>query len=130
MMRVIMHLIVLAGLMLGLVACASQPSGTAAGAVQNYLQARVDKDVDAMIGLSCPDWEAQARVEAASFASMNAALDQVACSDVAADGATALVTCSGKIVTTYNGEQRDWPLEDFTFKVVDDDGEWRMCGYK
>lgn len=129
-MRVVIHLVALAGLMLSLVACSNQPSGTAAEAVQNYLQARVDKDVDAMIGLSCPDWEAQARVEAASFASMNAALEDVACTDAGAEGEATLVTCSGKIVTTYNGEGRDWPLEDFTFKVIDDGGEWRMCGYK
>lgn len=129
-MRVVLNSIALVALIMGLTACASQPSGTAAEAVQNYLQARVDKDVDAMIGLSCPDWEAQARVEATSFASMNAALDAVACTDVGTEGEAALVTCSGKIVTTYNGEGRDWPLEDFTFKVSDDDGEWRMCGYK
>lgn len=129
-MRVIINFAVRVSLLAGLVACASQPSGTAAEAVQDYLQARVEKDVEAMIGLSCPDWEAQARVEAASFASMNAALEDVACAEAGAEGEAALVTCSGKIVTTYNGEGRDWPLEDFTFKVIDDGGEWRMCGYK
>jgi hypothetical protein len=129
-MPVIHRLVVLASIVSGLVACAGQPSGTAAEAVQNYLQARADKDAEAMIGLSCPDWEAQARVEAASFASMNAALEEVACTDAGAEGEAALVTCSGKIVTTYNGENRDWPLEDFTFKVIDDGGEWRMCGYQ
>lgn len=129
-MRVMIRCVVLVGWLAGLAACASQPAGTAAEAVQDYLQARVDKDVDAMISLSCSDWEAQARTEAASFASMNAALEEVVCTDAGVEGDTALVTCSGKIVTTYNGEGRDWPLEDFTFKVIDDGGEWRMCGYK
>lgn len=129
-MRLVYSWVVLASLLLGAAACAGQPAGTAADAVQSYLQARVEKDVDAMIGLSCPDWEAQARVEAASFASMNAALDEVACTEAGTAGEAALVTCSGKIVTTYNGENRDWPLEDFTFKVIDDGGEWRMCGYE
>ncbi len=129
-MRIIIRWAVLIGFSLGLAACQSQPSGSPPEAVQNYLQARVDKNVEQMIGLSCPDWEAQARIEAASFASMNAMLEEVACADAGADGGAALVTCSGKIVTTYNGEGRDWPLEDFTFKVIDDDGEWRMCGYK
>jgi hypothetical protein len=128
-MRVIIRWAILTSFLLGLAACASPPAGTAADAVQNYLQARVDKNVDAMIGLSCPDWEAPARVEAASFASMNAVLDNVACTDAGTDGDAALVTCSGQIVTTYNGEQREWPLEDFTYKVVEDGGEWRMCGY-
>lgn len=126
-MRVMIRFVILAGL---LAACASQPTGTASDTVQNYLQARVDKNVDAMIGLSCSEWEASARTEAASFASMNAVLDNVTCTDAGTDSDATLVTCSGKIVTTYNGEGRDWPLEDFTFKVVEDGGEWRMCGYK
>src|SRR3982074_3733309 len=51
----------------------------AASAVQKYLQARAASDVDQMTLLSCPTWEAQARVEAASFKSMNARLDAVTC---------------------------------------------------
>lgn len=111
-----------------LAGCKSQTS--AADSIMAYLQARVQSDVDKMIGLSCPEWEAQARIEASTFKALNAQLDGVSCSDVSADGATTLVSCTGKIVTTYNGETTEWPPSNGLFKTVLDDGEWRMCGYQ
>ena len=111
-----------------LAGCKSQAS--AADAIMAYLQARVQSDVDKMIGLSCPEWEAQARIEASTFKALNAQLDGVSCADSSTDGNTTLVSCTGKIVTTYNGETREWPLSDRQFKTVLDDGEWRMCGYQ
>ena len=111
-----------------LVGCKSQTS--AADSIMAYLQARVQSDVDKMIGLSCPEWEAQARIEASTFKALNAQLDGVSCKDASADGSATLVSCKGKIVTTYNGETREWPLSDRQFKTVLDDGEWRMCGYQ
>jgi hypothetical protein len=104
--------------------------GSAAQTVQDYLQARVQGDLDKMINLSCADWEAQARVEAASFKSMKASLDGVACQDAGTSGQYALVSCTGKIVTSYNGESRDWSVSDHPYRVLKDDGDWRMCGYQ
>lgn len=111
-----------------LAGCKSQAG--AADSIMAYLQARVQSDVDKMIGLSCPDWEAQARIEASTFKALNAQLDGVSCQDAGTDGSATLVSCTGKIVTTYNGETREWPLSDRQFKTVLDDGEWRMCGYQ
>ena len=101
----------------------------ASSAIQQYLKARAASDVDKMTLLSCPAWEAQARVEAASFRSMNATLDGVTCQVSGSDGSSTLVTCQGKIVTTYQGEARQWSVGDHPFKVVQQDGAWRMCGY-
>src|SRR5206468_12834353 len=84
----------------------------AASAIQKYLQARAASDVDQMTLLSCPAWEAQARVEAASFKSMNAKLDAVTCQVSGSDSGSTLVTCQGKIVTTYQGEARQWSVGD------------------
>ena len=122
--------IALFGLVTLVVACQAGGGGAASQKVQSYLQARVQSDVDKMIGLSCASWEAQARVEAASFKSMKATLDNVACKEAGTDGAASLVACTGKIVTSYNGESRDWSVSDKQFKVVQDRGDWRMCGYK
>jgi hypothetical protein len=102
---------------------------SAASAIEKYLQARAASNADQMTLLSCPDWEAQARVEAASFKSMNARLEGVTCQVSGSDGGSTLVTCQGKIVTTYQGEARQWTVGDHPFKVVQQDGEWRMCGY-
>jgi hypothetical protein len=116
-----------------LVACApgAPAAGGAAGRnVEAYLLARTRSDVGQMISLSCAAWEPQARVEAASFKSMQAQLDGVACTVESSDGANATVNCSGRIKTSYNGDNRDWPLDQRPFSSVFEGGEWRMCGYK
>jgi hypothetical protein len=112
-------------LMLLLTGCAqSDPVAT----VEAYLEARTTSDLNTMLTLSCAAWEAQAAVEATSFESMNAELQNMACQIAGeADGFT-LVECSGVIATVYNGETREWDLGAFPFQLVQEDGEWRMCG--
>jgi len=123
-------LFALAALAFFLAGCqGGQSQAGAASAVEKYLQARAASDVDQMTLLSCPAWEAQARIEAASFKSMNAKLDGVSCQVSGSDGDSTLVTCQGKIVTTYQGEARQWNVGDHPFKVTQQDGQWRMCGY-
>ena len=121
----------LAALSLLLAACGTGGGDTAgaASAVEAYLQARVEQNVEQMTLLSCPEWEAQARVEAISFQSMDASLEGVTCEANGTQGENALVDCQGKIVTTYQGEVREWSVSDHPYVVVEQDGEWRMCGY-
>ena len=128
MRRVVVWMVLLVAGVPWLAGCQSQASASAS--IQAYLQARVQSDVDKMIALSCPEWEAQARIEASTFKALNAQLDRVSCADGSADGSSTLVACTGKIVTTYNGETREWSLSEHQFKTVLDDGEWRMCGYQ
>lgn len=117
-----------------LAACGGQqsgaPSGDAAKRIEAYLQARVKPDVDQMIGLSCAAWEPNARLEAQSTQGRNAALEGATCSVAGTEGSTAFVACTGKITTSYNGEQRDFDLAERQFKATSEGGEWRMCGYK
>ena len=113
----------------GLAACQSS-SGSAASAIEAYLQARVESNLDQMIRISCPEWEAQARIEATSFEAMNAGLEGVTCQDGGTEGNYRLVSCQGKIVTTYQGEAREWSVAEHPYKAILDDGEWRMCGYQ
>jgi hypothetical protein len=39
-----------------------------------------------------------------------------------------LVTCEGRIVVAYRGETREFPLSDTTYRAIQEDGEWKMCG--
>jgi hypothetical protein len=117
-------------LLMGLSLAACQKSDSAATTIETYLKARTQSDETQMINLSCADWEAGARTEAASFKSMNAKLDGVTCQTASGDDNNAVVTCQGKIVTAYNGDTRETPLTGREFKLVKQDGEWRMCGYK
>jgi hypothetical protein len=107
----------------------SADTSGAARTIEAYLQARVDENVEQMTLLSCPEWEAQARLEAVSFQSMEATLDGVTCEAGGSQGDNVLVNCAGKITTTYQGEVREWSVAEHPYVVVQQDGEWRMCGY-
>ena len=45
-------------------------------------------------------------------------------------GDTVFVACAGKIVTSYDGERREFDLAERQFRLVAEAGEWRMCGYR
>ena len=133
MKRTVTNIVFIALCALTLLACSNGNAaggGSASQTVQAYLQARVEGNLDKMINLSCSDWEAQARVEATSFKSMKASLDGVTCQDSGTSGDYTLVACQGKIVTSYNGESREWSVSDHPYRVAKDGGDWRMCGYQ
>ncbi len=111
-----------------LAGCGQQDSPVQA--VQSYLNYRVVSDESKLLSVSCKDWENDAQVEAASFQSMNAKLDGMSCSQTGTDGAYTLVACKGKIVTTYAGETRSRDLADRSFKTIQEDGHWKVCGYQ
>jgi hypothetical protein len=116
--------VIISGLFLVLAACSQ--AGDPAAAMMKYLEARVAADADAIRGLSCAAWEGQAVMQADSFRAMNAELQDVTCAKSGEDGNAALVTCDGLIVTSYQGETREWELG--TYRMTQEDGEWKMCG--
>lgn len=112
----------------GLTACSS--GDAPAEAIESYLEALVAKDADAVVNLSCADWETSAAMEVDSLEAVDAALDGVTCATSGTDGELTLVTCTGSIVLTYNGEDRPIELSARTFVTVQQGGEWLMCGYR
>ena len=91
-----------------------------------YLEAMVNGNAPRMQQVSCAAWDFQASIQAQSFAAANAQLEAPACQTVSQSGGQATVQCSGKIVTEYDGEFRDFPLTRYQF--VQEGGAWRMCG--
>lgn len=109
-----------------LAACASGASGGAA-AVESYLGALVAKDADAVINASCLDWEGGAQTEIDSFLAVETELsDDFACTETA----EGQVECSGAILFTYSDEVQELSLSGTVYRVVEEAGEWRMCGYQ
>jgi hypothetical protein len=59
---------------------------------------------------------------------LSARLEGLACEQTGTDGDTALVLCNGNIVATYNNEDQQLDLSVRTYQVVQEGGEWLVCG--
>jgi hypothetical protein len=111
----------------GLLAACASTKDPAAAAVEDYLQALVDKDEARLISLACPDFEDQALLELDSFSLVKTKLDGLDCQAQFQDD-TAQVTCQGKILATYGTEDQQFDLSEKTFQVVNQGGDWLVCG--
>jgi len=109
-----------------LTACASAKH-PAAVAVEDYLQALVDKDEARLVSLTCPDFESDALLQLDSFSLVKTKLDGLDCQAQAQDD-TAQVTCQGRILATYGTEDQQFDLSEKTFLVVNQGGDWLVCG--
>jgi hypothetical protein len=116
-------------LVFGLMGCA--PSSNPAAVVEEYYKALVAKDHGRFVDLICADWESDALLEFDSFGAVEAELDGVSCEQNGTDGEYTVVTCKGGISVTYRGEDnRLLSLDENTYRVIKEGGEWRMCGYQ
>ncbi|HSM70150.1 MAG TPA: hypothetical protein VK851_01275 [Anaerolineales bacterium] len=110
-----------------LTACASNTDAPVK-AVENYLNALVNKEADRLPSLVCGEWEEDALIELDSFQAVTASLENVSCSQTGTDGDTSLVLCTGNIVATYNDEEQRLDLSTRTYQVVEQGGDWLVCG--
>jgi len=108
-------------------ACSSNTDAPAQ-AVENYLNALVNKEADRLPTLVCGEWEEDALIELDSFQAVTARLENTSCSQTGTDGDTALVLCTGNIVASYNGEDQQLDLSIRTYQVVQQSGDWLVCG--
>jgi hypothetical protein len=113
---------------IGLTACGGQ--GGPAQTVEAYLRALAEKDKDRVLNLSCADWEASASVEVDSLEAVAARLEDLSCEEAGAAEGFTLVSCSGNLVLTYEGEDRPLELNARTYQTLQEGGEWLMCGYR
>lgn len=111
-----------------LAACSSSDNDAPANAVEEYLNTLVAMDENRLPTLVCGGWEEEALIELDSLRAVTARLENVACTQTGADGDTALIKCSGKLITTYNEEDQELDLSAVTYQVVQEDGDWLVCG--
>ena len=126
-MRTFFLILLLVFTALILPACASD-SNAPVQAVEDYLNALVEKDANRLTTLSCGEWEEEALLELDSFQAVTARLEGLACEQTGTDGNTALVLCNGNIVATYNEDDQQLDLSVRTYQVVQEGGEWLVCG--
>ena len=99
-------------------------------AVEAYLNALVEKDENRLSTLSCGEWEEDALLALDSFQAVAVRLEGLACEQTGTDGDTALVLCNGNIVATYDDEDEELDLSLQTYQVVQEGGEWLVCGIR
>ena len=130
--KVVPVMIILAEIMiLLLVACgAGGGSDPAARAVESYLNALVSKDMNRLSTLSCAEWATDALAELDSLQAVSVRLEDLSCQTSDTDGSTTLVSCYGKLLATYDGEDQELDISGRTYQVVQQAGEYLMCGYR
>jgi len=125
-----MIIAVVLGLSIFLSACGAASSNGAVDAVEGYVNALANKDEAALVSLSCADWESDATIELDSFQLVTITLDSFACQQTGTDGEFSLVDCKGKMLLSYNEEAQELDLSTRTYQVVEQDGDWLVCGVR
>lgn len=128
MRKILLSLIIIMLTGILLTACSGSSGDAPAKAVEGYLNALVAKDENLLPTLVCGDWEQDALVELDSFQAVTPRLDNAVCKQTGTDGDTALVQCTGRIIATYNDEDQELDLSTRTYQVVQDNGDWLVCG--
>lgn len=111
-----------------LTACASSDSDAPAQAVETYWNVIVQKDADRLPTLVCGTYETDAMTVLDSLQAVTARLENLSCTQTGADGDTALVNCTGDMILTYDAEDQKIDLSVFTYEVVEEGGDWLVCG--
>ena len=90
-----------------------------------------DKDTVQISNLSCADWEQNALLEVDSFTAVGSKVENLECEQTGQDGADTYVSCyRDHLDLDYNGEAQQIDLSTRTYIARQEDGEWRMCGYR
>ncbi len=121
-MRKIVVLLLL--VMFAAAACSSSSGTDPAQTVEKYMQAKADADADTISQLLCSEIENVLERESRTFESVSGVhIEDMTCQQV---GESEVVTCQGTIVATYGTEDMEFPLA--SYRVVEEDGEWKWCG--
>ena len=124
------HILLLSIMLATLVlsACGSSNNDAPVQAVEEYWNVIVSKDAERLPTLVCGGYEDEALTVLDSLQAVTARLDSLACTQTGTDGDTALVNCTGNLVLTYDAEDQNLDLSVFTYEVVEEGGDWLICG--
>ncbi len=109
--------------------CKSEQNG-ATKAVEAYIQALSNKDSIKISSLSCADWEQNAILEVDSLTGVGSKVANLKCDQTGQTGSDTYVSCTGTLDLDYNGEGQQIDLSTRTYIARQEDGEWRVCGYR
>ena len=127
-MRVRAKLLILCLGAAAIVGACSSTGDPSSRAVEQYLKAMVAGDSVQTTKLACKDFEDQASKDADSFGGVKASLSGAACKKTGTGNGADLVVCTGKINATYGNEQQEFDLAGPVYSVVQQSGDWLVCG--
>ena len=130
MRKLALMVILFSMLALPLSACSGASSDPASKAVVDYLNALVSKDSTKLSALSCASWEPSALLQLDSLQAVKVRLQGLSCKTSSTSGDTSQVNCQGSIMATYNGEDSPLDISARTYQVVQQGGDYLVCGYK
>jgi hypothetical protein len=96
--------------------------------VEDYFNAIASGDAVRAANLSCAAWEDQARTDADSFLNVDTTIEEMHCSVISETESAVDVWCSGYIVADYQGENLTIDLSLQVYRLIAEDGVWRVCG--
>ena len=109
---------------------ACSPASDPAAAVTQYFNALAAKDANRLSVLSCADWAPKSQELLDSITSVDVKLNSLACETLDNDGKNASVKCTGTLNATYNNENQTLDLSTSTYVMVNQKGDWLVCGQK
>lgn len=110
-----------------LIACTSNTRAPAK-AVEEYWNTIIAKDAERLPTLVCGDYEEDALTALDSLQAVSARLENFSCNQTGTDGDIALIHCTGNMVLTYDTEDQQIDLSTFTYEVIEQGGDWLVCG--
>ena len=123
---VVLMILIVAGFFVS--ACES--ARTPADVIVDYLEAVAESDQTSAVANSCAAWEEDARAEGAAFINVEVTLKDLECDVLSQSETDATVSCTGAFLFSYDaGEEQEQDLYGRVFSLVQEAGEWRMCGY-
>jgi hypothetical protein len=113
---------------LTLSACGAGDSG-ASQAVEGYITALASKNEAGLLSNSCAEYEDDALLVLDSLELVEVSLaDGVACQEVGNDGNITLVNCTATLQMSYAGEPQELDFSNITYEVINENGNWLVCG--
>lgn len=97
--------------------------------VENYITALASKNEAGLLSNSCAEYEDDALLVLDSLELVEVSLaNGVTCQEIGNDGDTTLVNCAATLQMSYGGEPQELDFSNITYEVVNENGNWLVCG--
>ena len=97
--------------------------------VEEYFQAIVEKNQDMLVSKVCTSYEPNAMMDFNTFAIVKTSLENFSCQTTTTNENGYDVNCQGSLQAKFGDELRTFDLSKRTFQVVEENGNWLICGH-